>query len=898
MKSKLLLIAFLILNVIPALSQNGTITGKVTDKETGEEIVGAAVIIAGTMTGSATDFLGDYRITGVEPGTYTLRCQFISYEPLEKANITIKAGEGNVINFELSSAELRLDEVKVVAKSNRESEVVLLLDQKNSLVATQSVGVQELSRKGVSDAEGAVTKVSGISKQEGVKNVFVRGLGDRYNATMLNGFPLPSEDPEYKNIALGFFGTDVIQSIDVNKVFRGSNSSDVGGAVININSRQLTGDSAFGIDISGGMNSEANGVDFLRTDGSGYFGFANSDHPSAGSYNFRNGLDPLPLSQPLNHSYAVSGGKSYRVGDGSNPLSFFVVGSHSTDYSFTEESVRSITTGDVEPYQDQTGNRYSQNISQLVLANVNLGLNQAHSVEYNFMALHANSQYYGEYSGRHAEKHQDSETYEGYYRRQQINDNLLLTHQLLSEWRLSETLQLSAGVSYNSIKGEEPDRRENYLSKRGEDSYIFTGSDRQKRFFSELNESDFNAKTALTFKLNDKFASGNSSIVAGYDGRFLNDEFKATEFNFSAYPGLHSLNDLKLDDVYNQVNYSSGEFRMTEGVPNSYDVTKLINSGYIDGSYQLASKLTGNAGIRVDIVDIKVGYDVDHTAPGKVPLEKFYLLPSLNLKYDINDKNSLRFGASKTYTLPQSKEISPYRYVNIGFASQGNADLKPSDNYNGDLKWDFYISPSELLSLTGFYKYVADPIARVEAGNSAGVLKYDNISDFANIAGVELEVRKNIINNVNTATSKISRLSMGLNASYIYTGLRVEVPGTPSKDVQLEGAAPFIGNFDISYNLSDNDRNLLASLVFNHISDRVHTIGMLGFKDIVEESVSVVDFVSSYKFNKRFTLKLKASNLLDPSYRLTRERSNSTEKVTLNEFKKGVNFSVGLSFEL
>ena len=133
MKSKLLLIAFLILNVIPALSQNGTITGKVTDKETGEEIVGAAVIIAGTMTGSATDFLGDYRITGVEPGTYTLRCQFISYEPLEKANITIKAGEGNVINFELSSAELRLDEVKVVAKSNRESEVVLLLDQKNSL---------------------------------------------------------------------------------------------------------------------------------------------------------------------------------------------------------------------------------------------------------------------------------------------------------------------------------------------------------------------------------------------------------------------------------------------------------------------------------------------------------------------------------------------------------------------------------------------------------------------------------------------------------------------------------------------------------------------------------------------------------------------------------------------
>jgi len=49
-----------------------------------------------------------------------------------------------------------------------------------------------------------VAQVSGISKQEGVKNVFVRGLGDRYNATLLNGFPIPSEDPEYKNIALEF----------------------------------------------------------------------------------------------------------------------------------------------------------------------------------------------------------------------------------------------------------------------------------------------------------------------------------------------------------------------------------------------------------------------------------------------------------------------------------------------------------------------------------------------------------------------------------------------------------------------------------------------------------------------------------------------------------------------
>lgn len=898
MRNKLLLVALLILIAFPALAQNGVIIGKVSDKETGEEIVGAAVIIVGSMTGSATDFMGDYRITAVAPGTYTLRCQFISYEPVEKANITVISGKETLVNFELSSAELKLDEVKVVARVNRESEVVLLLDQKNSLLATQSVGVQELSRKGAGDAESAVTKVSGISKQEGVKNVFVRGLGDRYNATTLNGFPLPSEDPEYKNIALGFFGTDVIGSIDVNKVFSGANSSDVGGAVININSKELLGDRAFGIDISGGVNSETAGDDFLRPDGSNYFGFSNSEHPEKGSYKFENGLDPITFSTPLSHSYAVSGGKSYRLGENSNPLSFFIVGSHATDYSITHQSIRSITTGNELPYQDQQGTRYSQNTSQLVLANIDLSLNKGHSLDYNFMALHANNQFYGDYTGRHSERHQDSETYEGYYRRQQVNDNLLLTHQLLSKWLLSDGLTLNAGVSYNSIKGMEPDRRENYLSKQEGDSYLFTGSDRQKRFFSELNESDFNAKLSMVFKLRDKFESNKSSLALGYDGRFLKDGFEATEFNFSAYPGLHSLSRLSLDEVYNNANYLEGDFIMKEGVPNSYDVSKFINSGYIDWSYQLGANFTANAGLRLDLVDINVEYDVDHTAPGSIPLEELYILPSLNLKYDFNDKNSLRFGASKTYTLPQSKEISPYRYVNIGFASQGNANLKPSDNYNGDLKWDFYISPSELLSLSGFYKYVKNPIARVEAGNSAGVLMYENISDFANVAGLELEVRKNIINNVNTASSKVSRLSMGLNASYIYTGLKVEKRGNISNEAQLEGASPFIGNFDLSYTNTNKDKSLITSLIFNHISDRVHTIGMLGFKDIVEESVSTLDFVSSYKFNSRFTFKVKASNLLNPSYQLTRERSSSSEKVILNDFKKGVNFSLGLSMSL
>jgi len=203
--------------------------------------------------------------------------------------------------------------------------------------------------------------------------------------------------------------------------------------------------------------------------------------PTPGKFDFKNSLDPSIVEVPMNHNFGFSGGKQFLVGEKRNPLSFFVVASHSIDNSYTKETVRnSIVSGLV--YQDQVGEKYSQNTNQLVLGNVNFGINHKHNLEYNFMLVHANDQYVGEYSGKHGERHQDSEDYMGFLRRQQTNDNLLIINQLMSDWRLSDRLNLEAGVSYNTIKGLEPDRRENYLSRMTDGSYILTGSNRQKRF--------------------------------------------------------------------------------------------------------------------------------------------------------------------------------------------------------------------------------------------------------------------------------------------------------------------------------------------------------------------------------------------------------------------------------
>ena len=293
------------------------IRGSIKDRNSKEPLIGATVQIVGSNLATMTDIDGNFQLSGVKDGIYDIEIKYVGYKTAVKRQVKIEDNKITTLDFEMVTDEHLLSDVVVVAKANRESENVTLLEQKRSVVAVQAVGAQELSRKGVSDAQGAVTKISGISQQDGVKNVFVRGLGDRYNITTLNRFPIPSEDPEYKNIALDFFSTDVIQSVEVNKAFYSNTLADVAGANINITSKELTGDGKLNVSLSGGLNTQTVSSDFLKMDGVNAFGFADKTQPGENfsGYDFRNSLDPSKQNMQINQSYALSGGKKFRIGE-------------------------------------------------------------------------------------------------------------------------------------------------------------------------------------------------------------------------------------------------------------------------------------------------------------------------------------------------------------------------------------------------------------------------------------------------------------------------------------------------------------------------------------------------------------------------------------------------------
>ena len=868
------------------------IRGSIKDRNSKEPLIGATVQIVGSNLATMTDIDGNFQLSGIKDGIYDIEIKYVGYKTAVKRQVKIEDNKITTLDFEMVTDDQMLSDVVVVGKANRESENVTLLEQKRSVVAVQAVGAQELSRKGVSDAQGAVTKISGISQQDGVKNVFVRGLGDRYNITTLNRFPIPSEDPEYKNIALDFFSTDVIQSVEVNKAFYSNTLADVAGANINITSKELTGDGKLNVSLSGGLNTQTVSSDFLKMDGVNAFGFADKTQPgeNLSGYDFRNSLDPSKQNMQINQSYALSGGKKFRIGD-SNHLSFYLVGSHNKDYTHYEEEVRnSTTTGTLS--QDMDGDISQVETSQLAMANIEYSHNHKHRIAYNFMMVHAAKESVGEYLGMDND-YQSSDTYEGFMRRQQVNDNLLFVNQLSSKWELNKKFDLHAGVSYNTIKGSEPDRRINNLSKTDEGYVPMRGTGVQQRYFSELNEKDLNLRASLVYKIADRFEQ-NSNVQIGYMGRIIDDGFEAVEYDMSVVrQSVFDINDVRFDDYYNQDDYLSGNFRLDYNL-DEYGVKKNIHSAYAEATYQFTSKFIANLGLKYDDVYMKVDYNVNRGgSKGEQKIDKSYFLPSLNLRYNVNDNHALRLAASKTYTLPQAKEISPYRYVSVRFNSQGNPDLKPSDNYNIDLKWDWYLSLSELFSVTGFYKYIKRPISRIEIASAGGFLSYQNIADHATAAGVEVELKKNLFSR-QLQNNGLSKLSLGVNGAYTYTHAKVPLASDPTGS-QLEGAAPWIVNADLSYLIRKGTNSFSTALVFNYFSDRVYTIGTQGYQDIIENGIPTLDFVASTQIGKHFSVSLKARNLLNSTHQLTRKGNDSNEEIVLSKYKKGMDFSIGLS---
>ena len=288
MKLRFLMLTLFVSSFVLAQTK-GTISGTITDKESNNApLPFANAMIKGTQIGTTSDENGKYTFT-IAPGTYTLVFSFLGYENAE-TSITVVAGETVTANKVLGSGNYTLEDVVVKAAAvSREKETALLLEQKKAVEIKQSIGAQEMSRKGVSDVEEGLSKITGIAKVES-RGLFVRGLEDRYNNLLINDLQAPSNSPFKKIIPLDLFPTDIVGVLSVYKTFNPNISGDFAGATINIETAQPRS-SITKISTGFGFTTGNNGRDFLMAEDAnttqGFLGFLGKDRELPAYYGGR-----------------------------------------------------------------------------------------------------------------------------------------------------------------------------------------------------------------------------------------------------------------------------------------------------------------------------------------------------------------------------------------------------------------------------------------------------------------------------------------------------------------------------------------------------------------------------------------------------------------------------------
>ncbi|WP_418264129.1 TonB-dependent receptor domain-containing protein [Flavobacterium faecale] len=912
MKLKLLIFTLFICTLTFAQTK-GTITGVLTDKELNNETLPFAnVILKGTKANTTTDIDGKYTLSAL-PGTYVIQFSFVGYEPIE-VPVTVESGKTVTISKALAPGGYMLKDVIITAPPvSREKETALLLDQKNAVEIKQSIGAQELSRKGVGDVAAAVAKTSGVSKQEGSNNVYVRGLGDRYNSTSMNGLPIPSNDPQKKNIALDLFSTDIVEYISIDKVYGSRMYGDFAGGNVDIASKDYRGEGMFEIAFGSTINTNAvQKNNFLMQQGpskSGFISYGVPKNPLTG-YNFENSLNPEKQT-PFGGNFNLKAGKSFNIGE-EGKLSFFATASFNNGYEFREGLTQSINAqgASLKSFEQE---KFSYNTNTTGMFNSNYRFNNDHKIGYNFLFVNSSEQTRDTYFG--SDRDFDNADASLQVQRGTFTQNSVIINQLLGNDKITDNINLDWGLSYNTVKGDMPDRTQNKMFYNPTtNNYTIaqrTTTDNQ-RYFQNLTEDEIAANIALTYKLGDnKDGDSRGKIVAGYNGRFKKREFEAIQFNFNiSQTGQNtSVNPNNLDDFFNQQNYNNGLFSIAAFAgmtPQTYGGNQDIHAGFGNIEYKLSEKLSSMLGLRVEKINQTVNWRTQLDASGgKNTFERNEFLPSLVLKYELNEKQNLRIASSKTYTLPQFKERALFIYEDVMQSEIGNPFLYPSQNYNFDLKWEIFPKSDELFSVTAFGKYIIDPINQIVVASSSNDISFVNIGDSGYAYGVELETRKNIFEIEGEFTNK---LSLGVNASLMKTyqdidaeKVRKETDGrlninTTDDNSGFTGASDLILNADLSYTKNfKKDSGIMATLAYNHYSDKLFAIGNEQKGNLVDKAMGSLDLVFKTKLNKSFGINFGAKNLLNPEFKRVQE--NAGGDVLVFDYKKGLSFGLGMSYQ-
>lgn len=891
--TKLLLIITALTLSFSIYAQTGTICGTVFDSKLKEPLIGASVLIDGTTTGAITDIDGYFRIEGVKPGKYNVSASYVSYQTETKKDISVVALQEAVLRFELGDANLQLENVVVVGRKNRESENVLMLERQKASVSVEHLGAREMSAKGISNVADGVKKLSGISLA-GAGQLFVRGLGDRYSITTMNGLVIASPNPDYKLIPLDLFPSSIVQNITVSKVFQASTFADYAGAHIDITTKENPGKDYLSVSLSTGGRVNTLFDDFRYSDKSGGLRIKNlsqsiKDMSSKDFTEYVTKQDPFDggfsthKKQALPElSVGLSFGKSWNIGQ--NKLNLIGAFGVSNDYETRIGSYVTTLTAQGTQLNEFTSNSYSYQTKASALVGLGYQFSNTNRIRYNFFYSRLTDDTYKSRIGFDSEGNNLEGSNSVYHLYSLINNQIDGEH-IFGKW----TINWNGG--YGITASDEPDRKQAMFLRKDDGELALFKLNRQEtmRFFGELDEK---AGTGdLRFKYN-----FNELNLIRFGGAYLNKErdYFSTRFFYN----LNKL-DPQIDNIYdtdgflNQENIANGTIVIDKNQQPkfSYFAGSEVIAAFAETDFYPIGKLLINAGIRYEKANQWVRYWNDAAQEKYTELNSDDILPALNIKYAIDNNQALRFGASRTVTRPQFIEMAPFLYQeSYGSASiRGNDQLQNGYDYNVDLRYEYISGAGDMYSVTGYFKHLDSPIERVqEVSGGSAVHSFLNAGK-GTAMGLEAEIRKTFS----------PEWRAGANISWMYTQVKLPEEGVVYTDKKraLQGASPYLGNADITYSPGFESGNKLSlTLLYNLQGPRIHTVGINTLGNVKETARHSLDFNAGYALNSKLNFKFQAKNLLNSTIRFRQEVVGTGKEEEVETYKTNTALEVGVSY--
>ena len=804
---------------------NVIIRGRIIDNSNAKPLYGADVEI--NKLTQSSDLDGKFEFS-LPKGTYALSIQLDGFAELILEDIEANEPINTIGDIRMSPKTESVGQVNVSVKRMQNTEEALITAKRIAPNLIDGISSASFKRIGDGDAASAMKRVTGVSI-EGGKYVYVRGLGDRYTKTTLNGMDIPGLDPDRNTIQMDLFPTSVIDNIVVAKTFTADLPADFTGGIVDLATKDFPTTKTFNVSVGLGYNPAMNlQADYLtyKKSNTDIFGFDNGQRqnpadglnrvPSLvdalsggqkaqGYYDVLNSFNPdlgtTEQTSPVNFDFSISYANTHKINK-KYTLGYQSALTYKNQTEFYRDAEFNLwakpnetAKNELIPFELQTGNYGTNNVVMAYLGSIALK-SKSDKFNLNLMHIQNGESRAGKFLFRNSVQgaNWEAQQHNLEYNQRSLT-NLYLTGKhtrdrgnWVIEWKIAPTRSALSDPDIRITRIRIPELT--ISSEAGFPTRIW----RELEEYNVANKIDFTRKTQLLgFKTNLKFGGAYT---------FKYRDYKIESFQIQG--GIGGFDDpqviMRPENLLSPNNIRGfsyvADFVDGNGNrknPNAFTGRVNYAAAYVSTETEINSKLKIVAGLRTELFTqfySGLNQTGDNLKDKKV-MEDFGLFPTVNGVYQLSKNSNLRAAYARTTARPSFKELSFAQILDpiTGRSFQGglfgeettifengqprilqlwDGNLRSTIVNNFDIRWESFKKQGDMVSVGLFYKGMKDPIEIVQYLADLNAFQPRNVGNAA-LYGAEFELRQSL----EDIAIELKQFYFNTNLTYTYSEISI-----------------------------------------------------------------------------------------------------------------------------